>query len=191
MDNEIRWNRKNFLYKSFIFSGGLVIGSTIENCSSGDIKMVKEVRLHSLEESLTELEKLENAKSITTTGNWDINQIFEHMAQSIEYSLSGYPDNKPYIIRKTIGRIVLSKFLGQGYMSHDLNSPIPGAPTLNKNPDFKPGISRLKNAIYSFINYTGEPKIHFVYDSVSKKEYDKIHAMHIANHLSALDIKFG
>ncbi|MDX1957610.1 MAG: DUF1569 domain-containing protein [Leptospiraceae bacterium] len=179
--------------KDFLIGTGYILASTstislLDSCS-GDKMLIREVKLSSLEEARKELESISKIKSVTTTGKWDVGQVFEHCAQSIEYSLVGYPENRSYFFRRTIGRVVLNKFLSQGYMSHNLNDPIPGAPELNSSKDFHSGLERLLRAIDSFESFRGEPKIHFVYDSVSKSDYGKIHAMHIANHLQAISLQ--
>ena len=43
------------------------------------------------------------------------------MLKSIEYSLTGYPENKFVIFRATVGKIASNVFSARGYMSHDLN----------------------------------------------------------------------
>ncbi len=48
-----------------------------------------------------------------------------HCAQSLELSVTGFPTQKPAWFQKTIGRFVLSRFLGKGSMSHDVAAPIP------------------------------------------------------------------
>src|SRR5207253_2861958 len=68
-------------------------------------------------------------------GAWAIPQAIEHCAQSIEYSIRGYPRNKPWLFRALIGPIVKRRFLARGRMGHALDAAIPGAPALT------PGIS--------------------------------------------------
>ena len=183
MEHERNINRKYFL-KTTAFSLIALSTSNTFNCKAVN-NMDQKIVLSSLKEALSFLEKIEN-RDLSVGGDWDINQIFHHCSQSIEYSMSGYPINKNILFRKTIGKIVLSKFLSQGYMSHNLNDPIPGAPNLpEKTQSFTDGLSRLKEAIKTFQTYDKKTAPHFVYDEVSHEEYDRIHAMHLANHLSA------
>lgn len=176
------YSRSNFLKKSglfllstqFIFDQGCKDGKEMENI----------IILQSLNEALKELDKIEKSSGLTIRSGWNPGKVFHHCSQSIEYSLSGYPENNNVLIRMTIGKVVLSKFLSQGYMSHNLTDPIPGAPTLTEDENIQSGLSRLRKAITDFQKFTGTTAPHFVYDSVSKSDYDKIHAMHIANHLN-------
>ncbi len=179
-------SRKKFLQSSVLISGAVLWGDF--SCSSSEVKIVKEIQLKNLTEALVELERLEKSKEILTTGTWDVSQIMRHCAQSIDFSLTGFPTVKPYLFRKTIGKLVSSHFLSKGTMNHNLNDPIPGAPELIPSADFQKGITILKKSIHSFLEYKGELKMHFVYGEASKEDYEKFHAMHIANHFSALQI---
>ncbi|MEM7183207.1 MAG: DUF1569 domain-containing protein [Spirochaetota bacterium] len=169
----------------------LVLGSTAfmnASCSSTEVKQVRKVRLQSLEETLTALQPFAKDTKYKLAGNWSLNEVFEHCAQSVEYSMTGFPENRSVVIRQTIGKLVKSKFLGQGYMSHNLNDPILGAPALTPAESYQPGLQRLLASIRKFQAFTDELKIHFVFGSATKEEYDKLHAMHIANHLSAIQL---
>lgn len=149
----------------------------------------RKLKFTRLEDALKELESIASAKKVIVSGTWDLAQILTHCAESIEYSMIGFPKHKPAIIRKTIGRIVFKKFSSQGYMSHDLNAPIPGAPSVSTGNSLKDSVNRLIKAIGDFKSFKGEYKIHFVYDSLTKEEWEKAHAMHIANHFSFIQIE--
>lgn len=186
MENEI--TRKEFLNKTggavvaVVLSGAAI--SSIDGCSKGDT-MKRDLKLVKLDDALGELAKIEKAgPGIKISGTWSLGKILVHCAQSIEYSITGYPDNKPAFIRKTIGKIILNKFMGQGYMSHGTNEPVAGAPEISNTVSDKEGFARLRKAIADFQNFKGETKIHLMFDAMSKEEYDKYHSMHIANHLS-------
>lgn len=120
------------------------------------------------------------------SGTWSTAQICEHMAASIEHSMSGYPVMRNVIIRATIGRIVLGRFLARGAMSHDRNAPIPGLPMPETTTSHDAAVKRLLAAIDAFTQFRGEPAPHFVYGPVTREQYDRVHAMHIADHLGDL-----
>ena len=183
----------NISRKVFInFSASVIISYSVlnlENCKEGDSNdMKRNLIFNSLDDVLSFLEKISKMDNPKISGEWDINQVLHHCAQSIEYSITGYPENKNILIQKTIGKIVLHKFLSQGFMSHNLNDPIPGAEILPPpSNDFNLGIQRLISSIENFKNQTSNLAPHFVYGEVSKTDYEKVHAMHVANHFSALD----
>ena len=69
-------------------------------------------------------------------GNWSSIQVLEHLAQSVEYSMSGYPQHKSEIFRSTIGPMAFAVFSSKGRMHHHLEEPIPGAPALLSNKSY-------------------------------------------------------
>ncbi len=162
--------------------------SSLSKCKDDEMEMKNSLRLSSLDSTRKLLETIYSNPKFRSTGQWDANSVLHHCAQSIEYSIIGYPENKNILFQKTIGKVVLTVFLSKGFMKHNLADPIPGAPPLPAaSNDFSSGLERLKNAINSFTNHTGDFAPHFVYGHVSKSEYDKIHAMHIANHFNAME----
>jgi hypothetical protein len=140
------------------------------------------MQLASLEEARTALKKLDLDK-MTVEGAWSVAQVLAHCAQSIEYSLGGFPRNKPWIFRATVGKIVLGKFLRQGYMRHNRLAAIPGAPPPDA-PDVKAALERLFKAIDDF-QARDQFAMHFAYGPVAKTDYDRVQAMHIADHVSS------
>lgn len=116
---------------------------------------------------------------------WTLPQILEHCAQSIDASMHGFPVHKPAIVKGTVGRLVLWRFLGKGAMRHDKSGPIPGLPP-PADGTLDHAVERLVGSIDAFLAFEGEPAPHFVYGRATKDEYDRVHAMHIADHLGDL-----
>lgn len=142
-------------------------------------------RFTSLEQALGEVRALCAAGELRTTGSWSWTQILIHNAQGIEFSLAGYPENKPELVRRTVGRLVHARFVEQGYMKHDLAAAIPGAPSLQVSGISQEGaLARLERAAVAFQRHSSSLAPHFVYGALSKNEFDRVHAMHLANHLS-------
>ena len=128
-------------------------------------------------------------KSLTSTGAFTPYQMFIHCAQSVEYSMSGYPQPRPEIFQKTIGKVAFSLFSAKGEMTHPLDEPIPGAPPLETGNDIDAALLRLRKAYTDFERYNGVLFPHFTYGELSKEEYTIAHVMHINNHLKELEIR--
>ncbi|MRD48250.1 DUF1569 domain-containing protein [Caenimonas koreensis DSM 17982] len=111
-------------------------------------------------------------------------QTLNHLAQSIEYSMTGFPESKSRLFQKTAGAAAFQVFAWRGQMTHSLSEPIPGAPALDRGSDPKQGMERLVAAIAAFRNWPGGLKPHFAYGELDKASYELAHAMHIANHVS-------
>jgi hypothetical protein len=107
-----------------------------------------------------------------------------HCAQSLEFSVNGFPTQKPAWFQKTIGRVVLGRFLKKGAMSHDVNAPIPGAADVDRATTLPAGAERLRAAIALFRSHSGPLQPHVVYGAVDRAGYEAVHSMHIANHLA-------
>jgi uncharacterized protein DUF1569 len=133
------------------------------------------------------LRELERSPSPRLAGGWTLAQMLAHCAQSIDYSVTGYPVARSALFRKTVGPLALRRFLSRGEMSHALDGAIPGAPAL---PDgtLQEGLTRLRGAIARFQGHRGDLAPHFAYGPVTREQYEQVHAMHLANHLSAVEL---
>ncbi len=120
---------------------------------------------------------------------WNLSQVLQHLAQSIEYSMQGYPQLRAAWFRATLGRAAFAFFNARGAMSHDLAEPIPGAPALDASQTLKTSVQRLLDAMEAFANFQGTLRPHFVYGELSKPEYERAHLMHMADHWTQFQAK--
>jgi hypothetical protein len=139
-------------------------------------------KVQSLDESLRWLDRIEKAPSVKAIGAWPMGAVLEHLAQSIEMSMDGFPQPKAVLFQKTAGSAAFAFFSWRGRMSHGLAEPIPGAPALTASADWKPAAARLRQAITRFNGFSAPLKPHFAYGALSKAEFALAHSMHIANH---------
>ena len=186
--------RRNFIKKALYTATGLVVvggGATgFFHYHFSDRNHAKRIlNFSNLQEALNELDRIEKAAELQIAGDWSLYQNLIHCTQSIEFSLLGYPENKPALFQKTIGKLVFHKFEGQGYMRHNRNEPIPKAPEIIKNGDLKEAFTKLRKTISDFEKFQGNLAPHFAYGQLSKVEYTKAHAFHLADHFSAMDYK--
>ena len=135
------------------------------------------------DEVLTKLAVLEQVPPASLNG-WTVAQTVAHCAQSVEYSLTGFPKPASFLVRKLFGPLVMGRFVSKGAMKHDLGAPIPGAADLGQ-PTLPEAAARLRKAIADFRAFEGEPKPHFAYGPVTKAQYEQLHAMHFADHFTA------
>ena len=174
--------RRQFL-KSSMIVGGVIVGF-----SGGTYSLIDETNWDVLNvaSALKELESLSKS-NIVATGEWELTKIFTHCAQSVEYSLSKFPEHKSLLFKKTIGRVAFSIFSSKGRMTHDLSESIPGSPQINANSNFEDALSRLKKSLIDFINFKGKLAPHFAYGELTKSEYEIAHVMHLYNHLQEIE----
>lgn len=137
-------------------------------------------QLTSFEALLTEV------REVATEAPTGFGAAMAHCAQSIECSLDGYPKPAAWPVRVVIGPMLLKRFLGQGFMRHDTQAPVPGVPPPSPGLSTQEGVERLAAAIARFQAHTGPLAPHFAYGAVSKATYERVHVMHVANHLDSL-----
>ena len=116
------------------------------------------------------------------TGAWDLPQVLHHAAQSIEYSMVGFPVPKAAWFRATVGSYAFALFDARGQMSHALDDPIPGAPYIGPGLPLVPAIDRAFAALQAFDTHAGLLAPHFAYGMLAKPAYARAHLMHLANH---------
>ena len=138
--------------------------------------------VHSLSAAATWLDDLERAPSARASGAWPLSAVLDHLAQSIEMSMDGFPAPRSALFQATAGSAAFSVFKWRGRMSHGLAEPIPGAPALQAGADWKPAALRLRRALKRFDLHAGALKPHFAYGALDKTDYALAHTLHIANH---------
>jgi len=151
--------------------------------------MDRQLVFASLDQALRELDRLAQASTLKSTAAWTLPQTLVHCAQSIEYSLTGFPQPKSPLFQATAGALAFKAFAWRGRMRHDLAEPIPGAPALAADTAAAAAMARLRQAVMDFHQTTQPLRPHFAYGELSKAEYEQAHAMHLANHFSAFDIQ--
>lgn len=174
--------RRQFLRRTGAM-GTILTATSLAGCDEDD-KPDRALEFKSLSEAAIELERLAAAKILNSDTAWNWPQTLDHCSQSIEYSMTGFPQMNSALFQRTAGTIAFGVFAWRGRMSHNLAEPIPQAPPLaaNGNPDV--AVARLRAAISAFSATKAPLRPHFAYGKLSKAEFDHAHAMHLANHFS-------
>ena len=120
---------------------------------------------------------------------WNLSQVLQHLAQSIEFSMQGFPALKGAWFRSSIGSAAFAVFNARGTMSHDLAEPIPGAPALDASQALRTSVNRLLAAMDAFAQFGGTLRPHFAYGELTKPQYERAHLMHLANHWTQLQAR--
>jgi hypothetical protein len=125
-------------------------------------------------------------KALASIQGWTPTEVFNHCAQSIEYSMDGYPELKPAWFRHSVGPAAFAVFSARGAMRHPLTEAIPGAAPLAEPANQEAALQRLQAAFERFAAHTGELKPHFAYGALDHEEYAAAHVLHLYNHLSLI-----
>ena len=145
----------------------------------------RELLFQTLGQAMAEVKTLTQARSLTSSTPWTLPQTLVHAAQSIEYSMTGFPQPKSALYQHTVGSAAFAIFDLRGRMTHSLVDPIPGAPPVDASIDLYQAVERLEIAVARFRAWTAPLQAHFAYGTLTKPSYERAHAMHLANHLSA------
>lgn len=169
-------NRRHFL-------GSCIALGTVPLVGCGP--QLRDLQLTALPAALTEMHHLMQAPHLQSTTAWSWPKTLEHLAQSIEYSMTGYPTQKSALFQTTLGKPAFNVFSWRGSMRHDLTEPIPGSPALAEQPALATAALRLLTACQHFMEWKGTLQPHFAYGALSHAEYEQAHAMHLGNHFAA------
>lgn len=170
--------------RSFLIAASGAAASGLAGCRGASTED-RQLQFASLGAAEQELARLAQAGELASSAAWSWAQTLAHCAQSIEFSMSGFPQSKSALFQRTVGSAALGVFAWRGRMSHDLSEPIPGAPAVDAAADPAQAMQRLGAAIAAFRAWTGPLRPHFAYGALGKQDYELAHAMHLANHLSA------
>jgi len=124
--------------------------------------------------------------AIQSTGDWDLGRTFSHLAQGVEFSMTGYPAEKPKLFQMTAGKLAFTVFKLRGRMSHGLDEPIPGEVVGEVSADA--GLNRLVTSLEQFRDFDGALRPHFAFGSLGKDQFALAHLMHIENHLEEVRV---
>lgn len=154
---------------------------------TADQSFLRRLRLPSLAAVAAELEKLQQAQQVLVSPGWDLPHTLDHCARSIEHAMQGFPELKSPLFRALIGQTAFHVFDWRGQMRHNLTEEIPGDPEPTTELSLDTALLRLQDSIRAFDAWQGELQPHFAYGALSKSQYERANAMHIANHLAALE----
>jgi Protein of unknown function (DUF1569) len=140
---------------------------------------------HSLVALVDHLQVL-RASPLRSSGSWSPYQVFTHLAQSVAYSIDGYPQMKPAWFQHSLGGAAFFAFETAGAMRHGLDQPIPGAPDIATEGDAGSAIDALIQTLQRFDAHNGALQPHFAYGALDKGRYLAAHIMHVRNHLDEI-----
>lgn len=172
-------DRRQFIKGSFFGAVGIAGGAAVWLNTGGNKEPLTVAAV------MAKLNGLSHA-TLDNNGTWDCHQVFSHCAQSIEYSMTGYPEHKSEVFKNTLGAVAFSAFATKGAMVHGLDEAIPGAPMIDPEQNSALALERLKKSLMDFEKFDGALQPHFAYGELTKAEYEAAHVMHIYNHFDEL-----
>lgn len=117
-----------------------------------------------------------------TLGTWSLGQICNHLAATIACSVDGFPLKAPWIYRKTLGAVRRRRTFQSGRITPGVQLPDQYCP--------KPGLDdraeaeALRATLSYYAGYQEPLALHPIFDALTRAEWDRLHAIHCAHHLS-------
>lgn len=175
-------NRRNFIIGAAATSGVAIVGSAailLQPANSGALTLAAVAK------------KLENfrGKKLVGQGKWSPAHIFSHNAQSIDYSMAGFPESKGTVFQTLLGKPAFAVFSARGEMRHGLAEPIPGAYTIADDGPIDVAIDKLLASIAAFAAHSTPLQPHFAYGELSKADYESAHVLHFLNHMNEITVQ--
>ena len=174
-------NRRNFLISAGATTGVLAVaGGVWLNVPASDEVLTMDAvsaRLNGF-----------RGKALVSAGKWSPAHVFNHNAQSIDYSMAGFPESKSALFQSLLGKPAFAVFAAKREMHHGLAEPIPGAYEISDSGNLDAAIDKFLASIAAFKTFEGALKPHFAYGALSKADYALAHTMHFYNHLSEIRV---
>jgi hypothetical protein len=118
----------------------------------------------------------------TTVGNWSLGQICNHLCKSVNFTLDGFPVRAPWLIRKTVGPLLLRHILRTGRFFARIKAPAAFQPA--PRSDARAEADALRAALRRFAAHSGPLAEHPLAGRVSRSVWEQFHCIHCAHHLS-------
>jgi hypothetical protein len=134
----------------------------------------------SLDRVMPDVDRLLQGHSMI--GHWSLGQICSHLTRGIVGSVDGFPRKAPWIVRATIGPMILRRILSGGRMKEGIKLPPEALP--KPESDARAEAEALRAAIAGFSAHTGPFAPHPVFGPMSRDQWDRLHRIHCAHHLS-------
>ena len=144
--------------------------------------MYRNLRFRTLDQVVEELKIIKTSAVLNSIATWSPYQNIKHLSELMNYSLTKYPMEMPIFLRLTVGKIYKKYMFTLGYMPQGLPNPI--APKVREEGDTRKEIDLFLLRIQEFKNFKGEFAIHPIFDKLSREDWEILHSMHAAHHLS-------
>lgn len=117
-------------------------------------------------------------------GNWDLAYICDHLATVPLGAIKGYRRMAPWLIRKTIGPVLLGRILKTRRMKAGIRIPESMLPKPGKSEE--QAVADLRRATDAMRDFAGDYAEHPIFGHVRRDQFQQLHLIHAAHHLGFL-----
>jgi hypothetical protein len=140
----------------------------------------REVSFASLDQVMPDVDRL--LVGHVTVGNWSLGQICNHLARGIRSTVEGSPERAPWLVRKTIGPLILKRILKTGRWPSGIKLPKKSEP--KPGDDARAEAEALRVALQVLASHPGPLAAHPFAGPISRDDWERFHCIHCAHHLS-------
>jgi hypothetical protein len=135
----------------------------------------------SLAEVMPEVERL--LPGHTTVGKWSLGQICGHLAQALHGTIDGFPAQAPWLVRRTVGPLLLRWVLRRNRIIEGVKAPPESQPA--PGVDARAAAEALRAALARLAAHAGPLVEHpFFGGPLTREAWESFHCIHCAHHLS-------
>ena len=143
----------------------------------------REVNYHSLDDIVDDAQRLVAAEA-STTGNWSVGRILEHLARTMDISLDGTDLKAPWLIRFFLGNFIMKKRVLHNKMSPGYRLPPKvDAALVSEEVDAQAALEHLQQAVERLKQETHREPSPFL-GPMTVEEWDLLHCRHSELHMS-------
>ena len=133
-----------------------------------------------LEDVMPDVERL--LAGHVTVGQWSLGQICSHLALTIQFSMDGFPEQAPWLVRKTLGVLARRRVFRTGRLPKGVR--VPEAYSPQPSLDVAGEAAALHISIGRFRSLTASLAEHPLLGPMSQEQWERFHCIHCAHHLS-------
>ena len=139
----------------------------------------RKLEFATLDEVIPEVDRL--LRGHRTLGNWSLGQICNHLADSIVMSIEGPPIKAPWVVRKTVGPILLARILKTGRFPNGIKLPRKYEP--RPGVDARAEAEALRAATRLLAMHGGPMADHPLAGPLPRASWERFLCIHSAHHL--------
>jgi hypothetical protein len=118
----------------------------------------------------------------TTVGRWSLGQVCNHLTGALIGSVDGFPGRAPWLLRKTVGRVVRRQIMKSGQMREGFKLPERFLP--KPGLDARAEAEALRAALRMYDGHSGPLADHPLFGPLDRDAWTRLHCIHCAHHLS-------
>ena len=144
--------------------------------------MRRELKFRTFEDVRNELSRL-GPGPVETTGLWSYHQILTHCAMGFENSMKGLKREMSWWKKHVSGPLLFQGMVIKGSIPVGIKGNPQTTFSERIEGDVKTALARLLQVMADFEKFDGNLSIHPRVGKLSKKNWIRFHALHLANHL--------